>query len=166
MRTAITLTVNGEMHELAIAADRRLIDVLREDLRLTGTKNGCNQGVCGACTVLLDGACIRSCLCLAVLAAGRSITTIEGLSHGDELSDVQQAFVDAGAIQCGFCMPGLIITATEFLNGGGAPSDREIRHAISGNLCRCSGYVKVVDAIRLAGERRLSQAESNSDEPH
>jgi carbon-monoxide dehydrogenase small subunit len=162
MTTAITLTINGEALELAIPGNRRLIDVLREDLRLTGTKNGCNQGVCGACTVLLDGASVRSCLCLAVLAVGRSITTIEGLSRSDELSDVQQAFVDAGAIQCGFCMPGLIIAATEFLNRGGVPTDREIRHAISGNLCRCSGYVKVVDAIRLAGERRLSRAESNT----
>jgi aerobic carbon-monoxide dehydrogenase small subunit len=161
MTTAITLTVNGEAQQLAIAGNRRLIDVLREDLRLTGTKNGCNQGVCGACTVLLDGATVRSCLCLAVLAAGRSITTIEGLSRGDELSDIQQAFIDAGAIQCGFCMPGLIIAATELLSRGAAPSNRDIRHAISGNLCRCSGYVKVVDAIRLAGERRLSRAKSD-----
>jgi carbon-monoxide dehydrogenase small subunit len=157
----MSLTVNGEARELAIAGNRRLIDVLREDLRLTGTKNGCNQGVCGACTVLLDGAAVRSCICLAVLAAGRSITTIEGLSRGDELSDVQQAFVDAGAIQCGFCMPGLIITATELLSRGAAPSDYDIRQAISGNLCRCSGYVKVVDAIRLAGERRMSRAKSD-----
>jgi carbon-monoxide dehydrogenase small subunit len=160
--TTLTLTVNGETRELAIAGDRRLIDVLREDLLLTGTKNGCNQGVCGACTVLLDGATVRSCLCLVVLAAGRSVTTIEGLSRADELSDVQQAFVDAGAIQCGFCMPGLIITATELLSRGATPSDHDIRQAISGNLCRCSGYVKVVDAIRLAGQRRLSREKSDT----
>jgi carbon-monoxide dehydrogenase small subunit len=152
----IALSVNGELHELAIPSDRRLIDVLREDLRLTGTKNGCNQGVCGACTVLLDGLSIRSCLSLAVNTTGSAITTIEGLADGDELSDVQQSFLDAGAIQCGFCMPGLILMATELLNANPAPSDDEIRQAISGNLCRCSGYVKVVDAIRMASRRRVA----------
>jgi carbon-monoxide dehydrogenase small subunit len=156
----ITLSVNGERCDLTIPTGRRLIDVLREDLRLTGTKNACNQGVCGACTVLLDGATIRSCLSLAVSAAGGSITTIEGLARGDELSDVQQAFLDAGAIQCGFCMPGLIVTATEFLNKHTAPSDDDIRAAISGNLCRCSGYIKVVDAIRLAASRRVAIAKA------
>lgn len=159
--TQVTFSVNGERCEFMVPADRRLIEVLREDLRLTGTKNGCNQGVCGACAVLLDGASIRSCLSLAVSAAGCSITTIEGISDGDELSDVQQAFLDVGAIQCGFCMPGLIVTATELLNINTAPSDAEIRHAISGNLCRCSGYVKVVEAIRLAATRRTVSAKDH-----
>jgi aerobic carbon-monoxide dehydrogenase small subunit len=155
-RAQISLNVNNERRELAVPTDRRLIEVLREELGLTGTKNACNQGVCGACTVLVDGQTIRACLALAVSFAGRSVTTIEGLSCGDELSDVQQAFLDAGAIQCGFCMPGLIVAATEFLSERKAPSDLEIRGAISGNLCRCSGYVKVVDAIRLAAERRAT----------
>jgi len=160
--SVITLHVNGERHNLAIPADRRLIQVLRDDLRLTGTKNGCNQGVCGACTVLLNGSAIRSCLSLAVSVDDGVITTIEGVSNGGVISDVQQAFLDAGAIQCGFCMPGLIVTATDFLSKSKAPSDDEIRHAISGNLCRCSGYVKVIDAIKLAASRRVLA----NEEPH
>ncbi len=151
----VTLSVNGETHELFISPARRLLDVLREDLRLTGAKNACNQGVCGSCTVLIDGATARACLCLAVSVVGRSVTTIEGLATGDTLTDVQQAFLDAGAIQCGFCMPGMIISATELLDTNPVPTDDEIRTGISGNLCRCSGYVKVIDAIRLAARRRM-----------
>jgi CO/xanthine dehydrogenase Mo-binding subunit/aerobic-type carbon monoxide dehydrogenase small subunit (CoxS/CutS family) len=160
----VSLNINGEMHELLIAPGRRLIEVLREDLHLTGTKNGCNQGVCGACTVLLEGKPIRSCLSLAIGLAGRSVTTIEGLADGEQLSPVQQAFLDAGAIQCGFCMPGLIVTASEFIERNPTPSDDEIRHAISGNLCRCSGYVKVIEAIKLAAARRRA-ANANAAPP-
>jgi len=127
--------------------------VLRDDLGLTGTKNGCDQGVCGSCTVLIDGTPARACLALAAVLAGAEIVTIEGLAEGDALSPVQRAFLDAGAIQCGFCMPGMIIQATALLRENPKPSEDEIRHAISGNLCRCSGYAKVIEAISLAAKR-------------
>jgi carbon-monoxide dehydrogenase small subunit len=146
----LSLKVNGEVRELSLPATRTLLQVLRDDLGLTGTKNGCAQGVCGACTVLIDGAPARACLALAAVLPGREITTIEGLVTGDALGPVQQAFVEAGAIQCGFCMPGMIIQATALLRETPAPTVDDIRHAISGNLCRCSGYVKVIEAIRLA----------------
>ncbi len=155
-KVPLSLTVNGEVHDLMVSPAHRLIDVLRDDLRLTGTKNACNQGVCGACNVMIDGATARACLCLAVSVAGRMVTTIEGFAQGDTLTDVQQAFLDAGAIQCGFCMPGMIISATELLDANPAPTDDEIRIGISGNLCRCSGYVKIVDAVRLASQRRVA----------
>lgn len=150
----ITLVVNGEERLLHVPASRTLLAALRDDLALTGTKNACNQGVCGACTVLLDGVQVNACLTLAVNAAGCEITTIEGLGEGGEPSVVQQAFVDAGAIQCGFCMSGMIVSATALLAENPNPSRDEIRQALSGNLCRCSGYVRVVDAVRLASERR------------
>ena len=151
---AITLKVNGEERALRVPASRTLLAALRDDLALTGTKNACNQGVCGACTVLLDGMPVNACLTLAVNVAGRDITTVEGLGEGGELSTVQQAFVDAGAIQCGYCMSGMIVGATALLAENSNPSRDEIRQALSGNLCRCSGYVRVVDAVRLAAERR------------
>ncbi len=147
-----SFTVNGEDVSVQVSPLKPLIDVLRYDLGLTGTKRGCNQGVCGSCTVLLEGAPVRSCLCLVAAVSGVRITTIEGLANGGKPSPVQQAFLDAGAIQCGFCMPGLIVTATALLRDNHSPSNEQIRDAISGNLCRCSGYVKVIQAIRLAAE--------------
>lgn len=154
--TTLEITVNGTEETLTVPADRRLMDILRDDLMLTGTKNGCSQGVCGACTVLVDGQLVRSCLSLAGSLNGCEIKTVEGLADGEELSIVQQAFLDEGAIQCGFCMSGMIVAATSFVDQlVEMPSDDEIRHAISGNLCRCSGYVKVVDAVRLAATRKL-----------
>jgi carbon-monoxide dehydrogenase small subunit len=150
----IILKVNGEERALRVPPAHTLLAALRDDLGLTGTKNACNQGVCGACTVLIDGVAVNACLTLAVAAAGRDIVTIEGLGDGGALSDVQQAFVDAGAIQCGFCMPGMITAATALLAENADPSRDEIRAALSGNLCRCSGYIRVVDAVRLAAERR------------
>jgi aerobic carbon-monoxide dehydrogenase small subunit len=147
------LTVNGDEVALKVSPLKRLIDVLRYDLGLTGTKRGCDQGVCGSCTVLLDGEPVRSCLCLVGNVSGMRITTIEGLACAGKPSVVQQAFLDTGAIQCGFCMPGLIIAATALLASEPRPSDEQIRHAIAGNLCRCSGYVKVVEAIRVAAVR-------------
>ena len=150
----IALKINGEERTLSVPPSRTLMAALRDDLALTGTKNACNQGVCGACTVLLDGVPVNACLTLAVNVAGREITTVEGLGEGGELSTVQQAFVDAGAIQCGYCMSGMIVSATALLAENPNPSRDEIRQALSGNLCRCSGYVRVVDAVRLAAERR------------
>ena len=149
----VTLTVNGDEMALTVSPLKRLIDVLRYDLGLTGTKRGCNQGVCGSCTVLLDDEPVRSCLSLVGGVSGMRVTTIEGLDCAGNPSAVQQAFLDTGAIQCGFCMPGLIIAATALLANEPCPSDEQIRHAIAGNLCRCSGYVKVVEAIRVAAAR-------------
>ena len=147
----IALQVNGNEYEIAVPANRTLLEVLREDLRLTGTKEGCDDGSCGACTVLLDGAPVRSCLCLALEAQDKAITTIEGLATGQQLHPVQQAFVDHGAIQCGYCSPGMILTAKALLDQNPAPTPGEIQKAISGNLCRCTGYNKIVTAIRSAG---------------
>ena len=149
----LSICVNGEDRAVAIPTHRTLLDMLRNDLALTGAKNACNAGTCGACNVLVDDAPVRSCLCLAVTVAKKKITTVEGLASGPALSNVQQAFLDAGAIQCGFCMPGMIISATALLSENRKPTRNEIRTAISGNLCRCSGYVKVVEAIELAAAR-------------
>jgi aerobic-type carbon monoxide dehydrogenase small subunit (CoxS/CutS family) len=156
-RHPITMTVNDEEVLLTVSPLKRLIDVLRYDLELTGTKRGCDQGVCGSCTVLLDGNQVRSCLCLVASVSGSHVTTIEGLASANRLSPVQQAFLDTGAIQCGFCMPGLIIAATALLVEEPRPTDERIRHAIAGNLCRCSGYVKVIEAIRLAAARAVER---------
>lgn len=150
---AVSLCVNGENRALAIPANRTLLDMLRNDLALTGAKKGCNAGTCGACNILVDDMPVRSCLCLALTVAKRNVTTIEGLVSGPALSAVQQAFLDAGAIQCGFCMPGMIVSATALLSENRKPTRDEIRTAISGNLCRCSGYVKVIEAIELAVTR-------------
>ena len=150
----ITLKVNGEEHALNVPVSRTLLDALRDDLKLTGSKNACNQGACGACTVLLDGTPVNACLVLAVGATGRDIVTIEGLGESGTLSPVQQAFVDTGAIQCGFCMSGMIVSATAILVENPKPTRDEIRSALSGNLCRCSGYVRVIDAVMLASERQ------------
>ena len=149
----ITLQVYGEAQTLRVPPSRTLLDALRGELALAGTKNACNQGVCGACTVLIDGLPMNACLLLAVNVTGRDIISVEGLGEGGELSVMQQAFVDAGAIQCGYCMSGMIVTATALLADNPAPTREEIRAALSGNLCRCSGYVRVVDAVQLAAER-------------
>lgn len=151
--TPVTLHVNGTPRQVLASPRRTLLEALREQLLLTGSKRGCNQGVCGACSVLLDGEVVRSCLSIAVNCADREIITIEGLADGRNLSPVQQAFLDAGAVQCGFCMPGMIVAATALLDRTPAPDDAEIRDGLSGNLCRCSGYAKVVEAVRLAAER-------------
>jgi aerobic-type carbon monoxide dehydrogenase small subunit (CoxS/CutS family) len=148
----IALQVNGHEYEIAVQANRTLLEVLREDLRLTGTKEGCDDGTCGACTVLLDGVPVRSCLYLALEAQDKAITTIEGLATGHRLHPVQQAFVDHGAIQCGYCSPGMILTAKALLDHNPAPNAGEIQRAISGNLCRCTGYNKIVTAIQSAAQ--------------
>jgi carbon-monoxide dehydrogenase small subunit len=147
----IQLTVNGEEYEVVVAANQTLLEVLRDDLYLTGTKEGCGEGACGTCTVLLDGKPVRSCLTLAVEIQDREITTIEGLAPMGELHPVQRAFVEYGAIQCGFCTPGMILTTKALLDENPNPTEQEARQAISGNVCRCTGYAKIVEAILKSG---------------
>jgi carbon-monoxide dehydrogenase small subunit len=149
----ITLRVNGQEHEIAVLPNRTLLEVLREDLALTGTKEGCDDGVCGACTVLVDAKPVRACLLLAIQARGREILTIEGVAEGERLHPIQQAFIDHGAIQCGFCTPGMILAARALLEETAQPTDHEIKRAISGNFCRCTGYNKIVKAIGSAATR-------------
>ena len=156
MKTMITLTVNGIEHELAVEPNRTLVDVLRYDLELTGTKKGCDVGECGSCTVILNGKPVNSCLVLAVQANGSEITTIEGLRRADGLHPLQQAFVEKGAIQCGFCSPGMIVTAGNLLQRNPSPTEEDIRTALSGNLCRCTGYQKIVEAVQSVSGRDKS----------
>jgi carbon-monoxide dehydrogenase small subunit len=150
----ITVTVNGEVREASVPYPAAsLLHLLREELELPGSKNACEQGECGSCTVYLDGVAVCSCLVLASQADGSTVTTVEGLAGGGALHAVQQAFVDAGAVQCGFCTPGLVVTAHDLLARNPMPSDGEIREALAGNLCRCTGYEKILDAVRLASAR-------------
>lgn len=143
----IRFTINGEPREIDAPPDRRVIDLLREDLGLTGAKEGCGSGECGACTILIDGETHLSCLMLSAQLEGRSVQTIEGIAQGDELHPVQKSFVEHGAVQCGYCTPGMILTSLHLLKQTPSPSRDEIRRAISGNLCRCTGYQKIVDAV-------------------
>jgi carbon-monoxide dehydrogenase small subunit len=152
MKTIIHLTINGEPVEIAVEPNRTLVQLLREDLGLTGTKHGCGLGDCGACTVILDGKPVNSCLVLAVQAAGSDVQTIEGLADDGELHPIQQAFVDHGAIQCGFCTPGMILSAKALLDTNPKPTELDIRTALSGNLCRCTGYQKIVEAVQGAAK--------------
>jgi carbon-monoxide dehydrogenase small subunit len=147
VKRLIELNVNGELYEVAIQQHRTLAEVLREELDLIGTKEACNEGDCGSCTVILDGKTVTACLTLAVEADGRQITTIEGIADGSELSPLQQKFVDHGAIQCGFCTPGMIMSATALLEENPNPTEDEVRIGIAGNICRCTGYTKIVEAI-------------------
>lgn len=152
MKKIISLTVNGVTHELAVEPRRTLLELLREDLGLTGTQKGCGIGDCGTCTVLVDGVATFSCLTLAIQVEGCSIETVESLAQDGKLDQLQQAFVDHGAIQCGYCTPGMLMTTTELLRRNPHPEEHEIRRAISGNLCRCTGYQKIVEAVRAASE--------------
>ena len=153
MKRILKLHVNGEEFEILTEVHKTLLEVLREDLGLTGTKRGCDLGACGACTVLIDGRPYLSCLTLAADVQSKNITTIEGLNLNGELHPLQKAFVEKGGIQCGFCTPGMILTAKAFLDEHPHPSEGEVKKAISGNLCRCTGYVKIVEAILSVAEK-------------
>jgi len=148
--TLVELVVNGEPHELAVKPQATLLEVLREQLGLTGTKDGCGTGECGACTVLLDGAPVLACLTLALDCDGKAVVTVEGLAPEGRLSSVQRAFVETGAIQCGFCTPGMVLSTTALLLASPRPTRLEIEKALEGNLCRCTGYNKILDAVGRA----------------
>ena len=152
-REVIALDVNGERRELLLPVHKTLLEVLREDMQLTGTKHGCELGECGTCTVLVDGLPELSCLVLPIQVAGRAITTIEGMAAGAKLHPLQQAFAELGAAQCGYCTPGILLSAKSLLETNARPSRDEIREALAGNLCRCTGYAKILEAVELAAGR-------------
>ncbi len=160
LKAHIEFTLNGEQAEVAFAPHKTLLEVLREDLNLTGTKHGCELGECGTCTVLVDGRAILSCLMLGLDAEGREVTTVEGMSEGARLHPLQETFADTGAAQCGYCSPGFLLVAKELLSKNPKPSREEIKEALSGNLCRCTGYIKIYEAVELAAAKmRGEQAE-------
>jgi len=154
MKRMICITINGKKYELAVASNMTLADLLREELLLTGTKKGCEMGECGTCTVIMNGRAVNSCLVLAVQAAGKEITTVEGLETEDGLHPLQEKFIENGAIQCGFCTSGMLLSAKTLLDKNPHPTEKEIRTAISGNLCRCTGYQKIVESIKDVNEGR------------
>lgn len=160
--TPVTVTVNGKRYTRAVEPRLLLSDFLRHTLGLTGTHVGCEHGVCGACTVLLDGEAVRACLMFTVQADGQAITTVEGLADGETLHPLQEAFREAHALQCGFCTPGILLSLIPFLDEHEDPTDQEIREALSGNLCRCTGYQGIVDAVKLAVRERAA-GEENED---
>jgi aerobic-type carbon monoxide dehydrogenase small subunit (CoxS/CutS family) len=153
MKIRLRLTVNDEPHEVLVPSHKTLLEVLREDLGLTGTKHGCELGECGTCTVLVDGAPVLSCLALPAELEDRAIATVEGMADGSRLHPLQQAFAELGAAQCGYCTPGVLLTAQALLAERPAPTRDEIREALAGNLCRCTGYTKILDAVELASLR-------------
>ena len=157
MMTKIDFTVNGERVQIEVPANARLVDVLRETLGLTGTKEGCGVGECGACTVIVNGKAVCSCITLAAGLGGADVITIEGVSKNGELDEIQQAILDHHALQCGFCTPGIVMSAKALLDANPNPTTQQIQEAIAGNLCRCTGYQQVIDAIADAAERRMTE---------
>jgi len=155
-KLALTLTINGERHEILTEPHRTLLDVLRADLGLTGTKENCLEAECGVCTILLDGAAVNACILLAAQCQRRAVLTIEGLARNGDLHPLQRAFIDHGAVQCGYCIPGMILAAKAYLDEHPAPTEAEVREALAGNLCRCTGYQKIAEAVLAAafGQRR------------
>jgi len=152
-KSTITLTVNGEVYEILVKPNASLLDVLRNELDLTGTKRGCDSGDCGACTVIMDGKAVDACLVLAMKADGRNIVTIEGLANGNKLDPIQEAFLEKGAVQCGFCTPGMALSTKALLDNNPNPTKEEIKAGIAGNLCRCTGYTKIIEAIQTASQK-------------
>jgi carbon-monoxide dehydrogenase small subunit len=155
MKHVVQLNINGDIHEVLVSSNQTLLEVLRDKLGLVGTKRGCDLGACGACTVLIDGEAYLSCVTLAMDAVGKEITTIEGLSQGGALHPLQRAFVEKGAIQCGFCGPGMILTARALLDEEKRPTEQSIKKKMAGNLCRCTGYKKIVEAVLSVAKSRL-----------
>lgn len=153
MKKELKLTVNGESHELMVEPNALLIDVLNRELGWTGPKMGCDCGSCGACTVILDGKAVASCMILALQVNGKQVTTIEGIAEGERLHPIQQAVIDHGAVQCGYCLPGQIMSAKALLDENPDPTEEEVRKALRGNLCRCTGYVKMVEAVMAAKDK-------------
>ncbi len=153
MKHAIELTINGKCYQIEVEPEERLLDVLRDRLGLIGAKEGCSTGDCGACTVLMNGQAVTSCMILAVAVDGADITTIEGLEKDGEIHPLQKAFIEEGAVQCGYCTPGMILSALALLKENPEPSDDEIRRALAGNLCRCTGYTRIIAAVKAGAER-------------
>ena len=153
MKTRLDLTVNGEHHDVLVPVEKTLLEVLREDLALTGTKHGCELGECGTCTVLVDGKPVLSCLALGLACAGRRVKTVEGMAQGGQLHPLQEAFAELGAAQCGYCTPAFLLAAEALLSENARPRREEIKQAQSGNLCRCTGYIKIYEAVELAAAR-------------
>ena len=158
MKRRVSLTVNGESHEALVPVHKTLLEVLREDLGLIGTKHGCELGECGTCTVLVDGDPVLSCLALPADVEGAAVTTVEGMASGGQLHPLQQAFAELGAAQCGYCTPGILLTAQALLHDEPQPNRQRIREALAGNLCRCTGYTKILDAVELAALRMTTAA--------
>ena len=159
----INVTINGGLEQVLVPSNMTLMQMLRESLALTGTKNGCSAGECGACTVLLNGEPVNSCMVLAVECDGTKIVTVEGLADDKQLDPIQEAIIEAGGVQCGFCTPGILISSRAFLNRNPDPSDEEIREALVGNLCRCTGYARIVEAVKKAAAIKMVAAPMASD---
>jgi carbon-monoxide dehydrogenase small subunit len=164
VKTQLALTVNGETWDVVVPVHKTLLEVLREDLNLTGTKHGCELGECGTCTILIDGEPVLSCLALPVECQGRQIKTVEGMADGGRLHPLQQAFAELGAAQCGYCTPGILLTAEVLLAENPTPTRDEVRVALAGNLCRCTGYTKILDAVELAALRMRSRSSRGTAE--
>ncbi len=164
-RTLIELKVNGEMHTVAAPEHRSMLEILREDLNLTGTKHGCELGECGACTVLVDGKPVLSCLLLPGQVQGKNVETIEGMAVNGKLHPLQKAFAEFGPVQCGYCIPGMLLTAKQLLDVNANPSSKDIREALAGNLCRCTGYQKIVEAVQMAARDLKVEAAKEKPSP-